>query len=296
MTRETEPATASEATEDVVPFLPSGRPTPRDVIASADGSLALRTPTRLVDLMGHASGLAIAGPVLVSEAGSPLEDVLPAIVYPLASMTALPAPPGQRLADEIARFLVGRTSANDIVIDDLSVSKKHASIVRQQDDRWCIVDDGSSNGTFVDGQRLQPGAIGNLGVLATLRFGPKARCVFMRPTMFGEYLESLRIEVARRRLLPPILLPAIPTDRDRFDRVRMTAPGGTLEPLAARIIARLRTAPAALAYRVELEDGLRVELKTLSEVIALVTKSPERVLRVDATLQDGAIHSILTKG
>ncbi len=248
-------------------------------------------PTRLIQILRHAAAPVVAGPVLVSEAGSPLEEALPAIVYPLASMTALPAPGGQRLPDELLRFCVGRTSANDIVVDDLSVSKTHASIVRHQNERWSLVDDGSSNGTFLDGRHLARGEAANLGVLATIRFGPRARFVFMRPAAFADYLSSLRVEVERRRLVDERPSPPV-KERARFDRVRTTSPGGTLEPLAARIIARLRSAPVASAFHVVLDGALEVEAKTLSEVIALVERSPERVLRVDATLENGTLHSI----
>lgn len=289
-------STESETTilpreENVFAFLPSPPLAEDEACRPLEGPVSLRAPTRLVEILRSASTPVVAGPVLVSEAGSPLEEALPAIVYPLASMTTLPAPGGQRLEDELLRFCVGRTSANDIVVDDLSVSKRHASIVRHQNERWSVVDDGSTNGTFLDGRQLPRGAAANLGVLATLRFGPRARFVFMRPAVFSEYLASLRAEVERRRLGNELPSP-LTRERGRFDRVFTTSPGGTLEPLAARIIARLRTAPAASAFHVELDDSLKVEAKTLSEVIALVERSPQRVLRIEATLEDGTLHSI----
>ncbi len=51
-------------------------------------------------------------------------------------------------------FYIGRDAANDWVIDDLLVSRKHAEIRRVAAGHWEIVDSNSSNGTFVNGKRL----------------------------------------------------------------------------------------------------------------------------------------------
>jgi len=48
---------------------------------------------------------------------------------------------------------VGRGAHNDIVIQDDSVSETHAKLQRR-DDGWYVVDAGSTNGTYVGGQRL----------------------------------------------------------------------------------------------------------------------------------------------
>ncbi|MBF0098094.1 MAG: FHA domain-containing protein [Magnetococcales bacterium] len=48
---------------------------------------------------------------------------------------------------------IGRTSANDIAIENLAVSRRHAEIVRLQD-RFLLRDLHSSNGTYVNGLRI----------------------------------------------------------------------------------------------------------------------------------------------
>ncbi len=66
---------------------------------------------------------------------------------------------------------VGRTGNNDIVLDDITVSKVHAYFVRHPGDRWMVHDQRSTNGTFVgemkvpvegapvgDGQRVSFGS------------------------------------------------------------------------------------------------------------------------------------------
>jgi ABC transport system ATP-binding/permease protein len=50
---------------------------------------------------------------------------------------------------------IGRDEANDLVIaDDLLASRRHAELKRRPDGRWEVNDLGSSNGTFVNGQRV----------------------------------------------------------------------------------------------------------------------------------------------
>ncbi len=49
---------------------------------------------------------------------------------------------------------VGRDDAMDILIDNPSVSRKHAEF-RQEGEGWVVEDLGSSNGTFLGGEKLQ---------------------------------------------------------------------------------------------------------------------------------------------
>ncbi len=49
---------------------------------------------------------------------------------------------------------VGRSSANDVVLPDGAVSRRHAALERLAAG-WCIHDLGSRNGTYVNGERLE---------------------------------------------------------------------------------------------------------------------------------------------
>jgi pSer/pThr/pTyr-binding forkhead associated (FHA) protein len=50
-------------------------------------------------------------------------------------------------------ILIGRTLNNAFVVEHPSVSKRHARVVAE-DDKYALYDLGSSNGTFVNGKRI----------------------------------------------------------------------------------------------------------------------------------------------
>jgi len=76
-----------------------------------------------------------------------------------------------------ALLTVGRTDENDIVVDDPSVSRRHAQLrLAIQGDRFTVLDLRSSNGTFVDGERIKRTECGEDSVV---RFGDLAFQVTM---------------------------------------------------------------------------------------------------------------------
>jgi predicted component of type VI protein secretion system len=81
---------------------------------------------------------------------------------------------GQVIALEDDVLTLGRDPLSDIILDDAEVSRHHAKLVRQADG-YMIQDMGSTNGSFVDGERLggeplalKPGQVVMLGSNVTL--------------------------------------------------------------------------------------------------------------------------------
>jgi hypothetical protein len=75
---------------------------------------------------------------------------------------------GKRLPIRIPVVNVGRGDYNDLVIPEPSVSASHAKLQRREG-IWIIADLGSTNGTFVDGERIADET--PLGPGSTIRFG-----------------------------------------------------------------------------------------------------------------------------
>src|SRR5262249_39272447 len=108
------------------------------------------------------------------------------------------------------RVLIGRTSESDIILDEETVSRRHAVLVRHRGDRWSLVDEGGTNGTFVDGVRVEPGRpLEITGGLTTLRFGARIRLTLMYEDSFREFAAWFEADQNRfrTRTPPPIKLP-----------------------------------------------------------------------------------------
>lgn len=65
---------------------------------------------------------------------------------------------------------VGRSSCADVLLDDPTVSRRHALIVRTEDGRLKALDDRSLNGLFVNGERVEWTALGDGDELEIGRF------------------------------------------------------------------------------------------------------------------------------
>ncbi len=90
-----------------------------------------------------------------------LGDVVNMEVYPLVKK------PGASFPD---RITIGRTSNNDIVVADASISRLHA-YVRRDGNGWVVADGGSKNGSWLRGSTLEPRRERPLESRAVLRLG-----------------------------------------------------------------------------------------------------------------------------
>lgn len=83
--------------------------------------------------------------------------------------------PGKIYPLSQGQITVGRDASCDIVINDAEISRHHAKLT-QQADSYVLEDMGSTNGTFVDGQRLmgphvlRPGDLVLLGENVSLSY------------------------------------------------------------------------------------------------------------------------------
>ena len=104
---------------------------------------------RLADTM---HGLPVAA--WPSGAGAANPAATPAAVAPPALASFLVRAgeqKGHRLAVRRPSATIGRAEYNDVVVKDPSVSAEHARL-RRRDGLWLVIDAGSTNGTYVDGE------------------------------------------------------------------------------------------------------------------------------------------------
>jgi pSer/pThr/pTyr-binding forkhead associated (FHA) protein len=72
--------------------------------------------------------------------------------------------------------MVGRDPHADLVVNDASVSRRHA-VIEQRGTTWIVTDQGSANGTWIDGARVTEAALGDG---QTLRLGAVSFGVSLR--------------------------------------------------------------------------------------------------------------------
>ncbi|MFL5810190.1 MAG: FHA domain-containing protein, partial [Flavisolibacter sp.] len=65
---------------------------------------------------------------------------------------------------------IGSSASNSIVINHKSISKKHAKLILDEG-KWYVVDQGSTNGSYIEDDQLIPGKRIELGVDVPLRIG-----------------------------------------------------------------------------------------------------------------------------
>src|SRR5256885_15807882 len=63
------------------------------------------------------------------------------------------------------KIRIGRAPDNDVVVDDMLVSRYHAELLIAPGGHYEIVDLGSHNGTFVDGQRTDRAIVGETNII-----------------------------------------------------------------------------------------------------------------------------------
>lgn len=171
-----------------------------------------------------------------------------------------------RLVLDADTFLIGRLSSCQLPIDLREVSRQHAKIINDGK-RYYAVDLDSTNGTFLNGQALEPNqrhslANGDLIQIATvlvLRFedeGSTVPVVIPQPYLSGRFwldAAQRQVFVNRRRLEPELtvqqfqLLELLASTPDRVvsrDEVAMTvwpdAHGEVSEAMIDNLVARLR--------------------------------------------------------
>jgi pSer/pThr/pTyr-binding forkhead associated (FHA) protein len=95
--------------------------------------------------------------------GDTEEDVAPglaeaAVEGPAVVVRAGGGRAGESFALTQAEVTIGRSPESDVFLDDVTVSRRHARLVRRDDGYW-IEDLGSLNGTFVNRRRVEAQAL-----------------------------------------------------------------------------------------------------------------------------------------
>ena len=72
---------------------------------------------------------------------------------------------GREFACLRSELRIGRTSDNDIALDHRSLSRSHAKLVREDGNKWRVLDLSSANGLLVNGERYAQATLNNGDVI-----------------------------------------------------------------------------------------------------------------------------------
>ena len=94
---------------------------------------------------------------------------------------------------------IGRTASCDVQLPVENVSSRHAVLLPPQGEgqAWSVLDTRSTNGTYLEGTRLQAGVPAEVIDAAALRFGPDYRFTFLQSESFLSRLRLLAKNLPR---------------------------------------------------------------------------------------------------
>jgi pSer/pThr/pTyr-binding forkhead associated (FHA) protein len=136
---------------------------------------------------------------------------------------------GQRVPIQVPVVNIGRGDYNDVVIADPSVSTMHAKLQRREA-IWILTDLGSTNGTFVEGERLT--GEGPLSPGTTLKFGD-----------VSALFEPLDESVPAKRTASTRMMPRLQPEAARIPASAPPVPPAASEPMPADEVPRPRPRP-----------------------------------------------------
>jgi pSer/pThr/pTyr-binding forkhead associated (FHA) protein len=135
---------------------------------------------------------------------------------------SLTLPDGKKYDFDVERVTIGRGGDNDIVLYDAGVSRNHARIERSGN-AWVLADNGSSNGTELNGRVI--------ALAATLQNGDRIGVGPVR-FQFGSAGSSETRITSRAKVAEPIRPPPRPGDGETRVTKTPLAEGKAVEPRA----------------------------------------------------------------
>jgi pSer/pThr/pTyr-binding forkhead associated (FHA) protein len=156
---------------------------------------------------------------------------------------------GQRLTVRVPVVNIGRAEYNDLVIAEDSVSGSHAKLQRREG-VWVLTDNDSTNGTWVDGERVQgevmlgPGSVVRFGEISVL-FEPTDDHLGTGAGSGTKVMGAIRTPAPPPPAAPAAAPPPLPASPEPMrEAATPTAPRPAPEPPRTPPPERMASAPA----------------------------------------------------
>jgi len=132
-------------------------------LGNADDGPLLRCEPQVPDVQVPAAEASRAEP---SEPQPPAPGAVPDDADEDPAAPSVDRRPTARLPLPAQLMRIGRTGDNDLVVADLSVSRRHAELRKSASGSYEIIDLGSHNGTFLNGKRVHSAALSESDIIS----------------------------------------------------------------------------------------------------------------------------------
>lgn len=167
---------------------------------------------------------------------------------------------GDELVLQNARYSVGRSPDNDLRLRETYISGYHAELTRQENGDYALSDLASSNGTFLNGHRIEGGEVVKAG--DTLEFG------------------IVKVAVEEHRETLPRIVPLREPPGFASKKVPQTAPLDAVEPKTGAVATAAGKAPETQRVVRDASvptEGFAEDLESLRAEIAKLTVESARL-------------------
>jgi diguanylate cyclase (GGDEF)-like protein len=128
--------------------------------------------------------------------------------------------PGRMIRVALGEVMIGRSEDNALPVFNADVSRRHAMLRLRLDGSASLLDLGSTNGTFRNGERLLVGVEVPLNEGDKVQFGPSVLFKFTRPSPGDEKLLEVLFERASRDALTGLYNRAYYLDQVPYQMMR----------------------------------------------------------------------------
>jgi serine/threonine protein kinase len=262
--------------------------------------------------------LPVTPPVIVTRTGFSPTELVQCTLYSLGRAREHVKVSGDEEVTKSQRVSLGRSDENEIVVADVSVSKKHCFLEQGTDGGWWLIDNESANGTFLDDMEVGKGGRARLTRgLMTIRLAKASKLTFMQGDELQPFLAraldlwtqafSQRTSSGRMKKPEDVLLhdrraeptevvsPRESTRKLRRSDVLQGLPAAvnvtptSSRPRAARredVELAVKELGEGATFQVHLEGACVEECDTVADLLALITAHGDAIIAINAFVSD----------
>ncbi len=169
----------------------------------------------------------------------------------------------ERIVTEKGRITIGRTSDNDVVLDNRGISRKHAEI-ELAGESAVLIDNGSLNGTFVNNRRVDEEVLKNNDVITIGKYNLEFHCDNSHETKFSDLDGTMVLNTKKQK-------ERVQQDQQDRQRVQHAGGGPVLEAQEHSAINEYRIGPGVVTFGKAPWVNIRVKGWFISELQAKIT-------------------------